>query len=402
MNTDRVRLFKFVADFRIGGTERQFVTLSRRLDPSLFDLSFGCLRRQGDFLAQLDAAVPLYAYPIASLHSAKSLTMQMRLLRDLRRRRVEIVHTYGFYPNVFATLVAKAAGAVAIASIRDQGDLWSAMQRRVERWMLRLSDAVVVNAEAVRARLIGEGYDARRIFVIRNGVDVARFGERPAPGRLRSDLGLPARTPIVAALCRLHEVKGVEFFLKAAVTLSRRFPDARFVIAGDGYHRPALERQAGELGLGGRVIFTGFQQNVPQFLSEVQISVLPSLSEALSNTLLESMAAGVPVVATNVGGNPEAVEDGVTGLLVPSREPEALAAAIARLLEQPALAQAMGRAGRQRAVERFSLDRLTHETESLYLRLLMKRRHRVPEALLSRRASLAAKDLLMSSGRTDA
>jgi len=402
MSADRVRLLKFVADFRIGGTERQFVTLSRRLDPSLFELTFGCLRRQGDFLTHLDPAVPLYTYPIASLHSTRSVTMQMRLLRDLRRLHVEIVHTYGFYPNVFATLAAKMAGAVVIASIRDQGDMWSSMQRRVERWVLHLADAVVVNAEAVRARLVGEGYDRHRVFVIRNGVDTARFATRHPPGKLRRELGLPARTPIVAALCRLHEVKGVEHFLEAAVTLSRRFPEARFVVAGDGYHRPSLERYSAQLGLGGRVLFTGFRQDVPEFLSEVQVSVLPSLSEALSNTLLESMAAGVPVVATRVGGNPEAVEDGVTGFLVPSREPEALAAAVSHLLENAPLAQAMGRAGRQRAAEQFSLERLTQETESLYIRLLMKRRHRVPEALLTRRAGLAAKALLMGPERTDA
>ena len=402
MSGDRVKLLKFVADFRIGGTERQFVTLSRRLDPSLFDLSFGCLRRQGDFLPLLDPAVPLYDYPIGSLHSAKSLALQLDLLRDLRRRRVEIVHTYGFYPNVFATLAARASGAVVIASIRDNGDLWSPMQRRVERWVLRLADAVVVNADAVRSRLAEDGYDVSRVFVIRNGVDVVRFGTPPAPGRLRRELGLPARTPIVAALCRLHEVKGVEHFLEAAVTLSRRLPDARFVIAGDGYHRPALERYAAQLGLGGRVIFTGFRQDVPEFLSEVQVSVLPSLSEALSNTLLESMAAGVPTVATRVGGNPEAVENGVTGFLVPPREPEALATAVARLLENPTLAHAMGRAGRQRAVEHFSLERLTQETESLYIRLLMKRRHRVPDALLARRTGMTAKAMLMGPERTDA
>jgi glycosyltransferase involved in cell wall biosynthesis len=149
------------------------------------------------------------------------------------------------------------------------------------------------------------------------------------------------------------------------------------------------------------VLFTGFRHDIPEFLSEVQVSVLPSLSEALSNTLLESMAAGVPVVATRVGGNPEVVEHGVTGYLVPPREPEALAATIARILEQPTLAQAMGQAGRQRAVEHFSLDRLTQETESLYLRLLMKRRHRLPEAFLARRGGMAKAPVMGPEG-TDA
>lgn len=401
MLSDRVRLLKFVADFRIGGTERQFVMLSRRLDPVLFDLSLACLRRRGEFLNQIDeTGLPLADYPITSFHGVETVRMQWRLLRDLRRRGVEIVHTYGFYPNLFATAAAKMAGAIAVASIRDQGDMWSAMQRRTQRWILRLADAVVVNADAVRQLLIAEGYDERRIVVIRNGIDVSRFETRPIQGRLRHELGLPPRTPIVAALCRLHEVKGVEHFLEAAVTLTRRFPEARFIVAGDGYHRPTLERYAVQLGLADRVLFTGFRHDVPEFLSEVQVSVLPSLSEALSNTLLESMAAGLPVVATRVGGNPEVVEHGVTGFLVPPREPEALVATVARLLEQPALAQAMGRAGKQRVAENFSLDRLTQETESLYIRLLMKRRHRVPEALLMRRGGMA-KALLMAPERGD-
>jgi L-malate glycosyltransferase len=395
----RVRLLKFVTDFHIGGTERQFVTISRLLDPSLFDLSLACLRKRGPFLTQIEASgLPLTAYPISSLHGVGTLRMAWRLMRDLRRRRVEIVHTYGFYPNLFATVAAKMAGAIAIASIRDQGDMWSPLQRRAQRWVLRLADAVVVNADAVRRQLVSEGYDERRVTVIRNGVEVSRFDPRPAEGGLRAELGLPPRTPIVAALCRLHEVKGVEHFLEAAVALSRRFPEVRFVVAGDGYHRAALERYSVQLGLTGRVLFVGFRHDVPAFLSDVQVSVLPSLSEALSNTLLESMAAGVPAVATRVGGNPEVVEHGVTGFLVPPREPEALAAAVARLLEQPALAQAMGRAGRQRALESFSLERLTAETESLYIRLLMKRRHRVPEALLARRGGMA-KAMLMAPER---
>jgi glycosyltransferase involved in cell wall biosynthesis len=357
---------------------------------------------RGPFLEDFRASgLPIQEYPITGLGRPSSLRGQIRFLRDLRRERVEIVHTYGFYANMFATLPAKLAGAVMIASIRDQGDIWSPAQRRAQRWMAKLADVVVVNAEAVRQILIAEGYDPRRITVIRNGLDLAPFQGRPPAGRLRRELGLPARGPLIGALCRLTEVKGVEHFLEAAVLLSRRYPDARFLIAGDGYHRAALERYAVELGLAGRVIFTGMRKDVPAFLSEVQVSVLPSRSEALSNTLLESMAAGAAVVATRVGGNPEVVEDGVTGILVPPREPEALAAAIARLIDTPSLAQAMGRAGRHRVAEHFTLDRVANETESLYLRLLLGARHRIPEALLARRGGMV-KAPVMGAERTEA
>lgn len=389
MTQDRVRLLKVLTDFRIGGTERQFVTVAHKLDPALFDLRLACLRQYGEFLPTIaKLGVPLTAYPIKSLYPPATLASQTRLFRDLKRERIEIVHTYGFYPNVLAIPVAKLAGAVAIASIRDQGDIWSAMQRRAERWILKLADAVVVNADMVRQILIANGYDARKIVVIRNGVDTARFEVKAPAGRLRRELGLPSRGPIIAALCRLIPIKGIEHFLEAAVILSRRFSDARFIVAGEGAHRQTLERYAIELGLGGRVIFTGLRQDIPEFLSEVHISVLPSLSEALSNTVLESMAAGLPVVATRVGGNPELVEDGVTGLLVPPREPESLAAALTRLVENPTLAQAMGQAARQRAQEHFSQERLVQETECLYLRLLLRTRHRVPEALLVRRGAM--------------
>jgi glycosyltransferase involved in cell wall biosynthesis len=402
MTSDRVRLLKFVTDFRIGGTERQFVTLVRRLDPHLFDVHLAAQLERGDLRGQLDErAHPLLTYPIDSLYSPRTIAQQLRFARDLRKRRIEIVHTYGFYPNVFATAPAKLAGAVMIASIRDQGDMWRPAQLRAQRFVLRWADAIIVNASAVKDVLVRAGYDARRIEVIRNGLDLSRFEARAPQGKLRRELGLPSRGPLVAALCRLHQIKGVEHFLEAAVILCRRFPDVRFLVAGDGYHRQALERHAADLGLGSRVIFTGLRHDVPEFLQQVNVSVLPSLSEALSNTLLESMAAGVPVVATRVGGNPEVVEDGVTGFLVPPREPEALAASIGRLLEHPQLAQAMGRAGRERAAEHFSLQRLTQETESLYLRLLMKSRHRVPEALLARRGAML-KAPVMGPERTDA
>ncbi len=140
-------------------------------------------------------------------------------------------------------------------------------------------------------------------------------------------------------------------------------------------YKSELEGYALRLGLGGRVVFTGFRLDIPELLSEVAVSVLPCVSsEGLSNTLLESMAAGVPVVATRVGGNPEVVEEGVTGLLVPPRDPQALASGICRLLENPELGSRFGRAGRQRVTQHFSLERMVRETETLYLQLIRKAR----------------------------
>jgi glycosyltransferase involved in cell wall biosynthesis len=168
-------------------------------------------------------------------------------------------------------------------------------------------------------------------------------------------------------------MKGVEYFLDAAAILAKRFPAVRFVIAGDGANRKELEERAASLGIAERVIFTGFRTDIPILLSEAAVSVLPSLSEGLSNSLLESMAAGVPVIAANVGGNPEIIEDGVSGKLVPPRDAAALAQAMGDFLRDRDLAARFGEAGRQRVTELFSMERSVHEVESLYHRLVENR-----------------------------
>jgi L-malate glycosyltransferase len=375
--TDRVRLLTFMTLFAIGGTERHVVSLADGLDYSRFDLQFGCLRRSGEFLTQLEArGLEVREYAVARLYGARTLGQQLRFAQHLRRQRIQIMHSYNFYPNVFAIPAARLARTpVVVASIRDTGAHLTQRQRKVQRLSCRLADHILVNAEAVRQWLTAEGYDPRRISVIRNGLDLSRFtpGE---DGSLRRELGIPEGAPIVAMLSRLSRMKGVEDFLDAAATVASRFEHVRFLVIGDNInpdgsaYRRELEARAAQLGLASRVIFTGFRLDVPRLLSAVAVSVLPSLSEGLSNTILESMAAGAPVVATRVGGSAEALEDGVDGLLVPPRDPAALSRAIVWVLEHPEEARALGRRARARVAEEFSLARMIRETECLYTRLL--------------------------------
>jgi glycosyltransferase involved in cell wall biosynthesis len=368
-----IRLLKFLTNFKIGGTERQVLNLARSLDPAAFELHVGCLGRSGDFLAQAgEFCSRLSEYKIRRLYGPAAHAAQFRFARRLRRDRIQIVHSYGFYSNVFALPAARLAGVpVVLASIRDIGDPLSARQRLVQRFVCHAAHCIIANAEAVRSRLVEQGYRAEKIAVIRNGVVLP---PKPAPdGRVRRELQVPAGAPLVGVISRLNPLKGIEYFLDAAARLSTRFGDARFVIVGDGIdppYRESLERRARTLGLARRVIFTGFRLDMESLLAELDVSVLPSLSEGLSNVLLESMAAGIPVVATRVGGNPEVVADGVTGFLVPTRDSGALVDAVARLLENRALAAAFGEAGRKRAEREFSVSRLVAETENLYRRLL--------------------------------
>jgi len=380
--TEKIRLLKFVTVFAVGGTERQVVTLAEGLDRSRFDVHLACFRRSGELLKQVTIAPSrVVEYQIQKLYNRQSVQERFRFARYARSHRIQIVHTYSFYANVFAIPAARLGRVpVVVASIRDTGAYVTPMQRRVQRAVCRLADRVVANADAVKDWLVGEGYDERRITVIRNGIDTTPFGKKVTRGKLHRELGLPPGAPLIAVLSRVSPIKGLEYFLDAAAGVGARVPEARFLIVGaaekkDAGYQRRLEAHADRLGLGRRVVFTGLRMDVPELLDDVSVSVLPSLSEGLSNVLLESMAAGVPVVATRVGGSPEVVEDGVTGMLVPPRDADGLTRSILGLLEDRQLAMRLGRAGRARVVEHFSIHDVVRQTEQLYTALLRSRGH---------------------------
>ena len=379
---ERTRLLEFVTCFHIGGTERQVLNLTTGLDPGEFDLHMGCLSKVGPLLEEVTSrGIPLSEYKTTNLYNFGAMNARLRFARYIRQHAIEVVHSYGFYSNVFAIPAARfAQSPVVIASIRDCGESLTATQNRVQRMFCRMADCILTNAEGVRNWLIGQGYPAHKIEVIRNGIARPRSADGGPAGKLRQELGLAADIPLVAVLSRLNPLKGIEYFLEAAVTVSRRFPAVRFLIIGgasykgDRSYDVEIRQHAARLGLGSRVIFTGFRTDVREILPDINISVLPSLSEGLSNSLLESMAAGVPSIATRVGGTPEAVEDGTTGVLVPPRDSGSLAQAMALLLENPELARRLGEAAQRRVMTLFSIEKMVHQTESLYRTLLRAKR----------------------------
>lgn len=379
----RVRLLKFITLFGFGGTEKQVAALARLLDRSRFDLSFACMKRWGYFLPEIEERSVVSEYPVRSFYRPSTLRQQLRFARRLRTEATQIVHSYNFYANVFAVPAARWAGVpCVIASIRDMGIYLTPLQQQVHRLVCGLADCVVVNAQAISDWLVEQGYRADKISVIPNGLDMSRFRQRGVDSGLRRELGLPPRAQLVMMLSRLNPQKGVEYFLQAAALVRDRCPDAYFLVVGEAHrrrkglyerdteYREELSRLALRLGIGSRVRFTGFRADVPELLSQAAVSVLPSLSEGLSNTLLESMAAGVPVVATRVGGTPEAVEHGEHALLVPPRDASALADAIAAMLLDHRLAERIGRQARARAEREYSLDAMVRRNENLYLGLL--------------------------------
>ena len=385
-----IRLLKAVTVFAPGGTEGQVHNFVRTMDHSRFDLRFACLKKWGCYLKELEERqIPVEEYRIKSLYKPDTLRLQLRLAAHLRQERIQIVHSYNFYSNMFAIPAARLAGVpVVIASVRDQGVYMTAAQKLAQRWVCRLADKVLVNADSIRDWLAGEGFPRDRVLTIRNGIDLRPFEAAAGASSIRREYGIAADAPLVVMLSRLNPKKGIDDYFKAAVEVSRRHPAARFLMVGekltakgpDMEYKAELQRLSSSLGLDGKLIFTGHRNDVPQLLAETDVSVLPSHSEGISNSLLESMAAGVPVVATRVGGIPELVEDGVTGFLVPPREPRQLAGAINRILDDRHLHDSFSRAARRRVRERFSLERMVRDTESLYLELLKEKTGAAREA----------------------
>jgi glycosyltransferase involved in cell wall biosynthesis len=308
-----------------------------------------------------------------------AFVQQARLARDVRRQAIDIVHTYSFYGNVFAIPPGRVSAPVVVASIRDRGPYLTAMQRRVQRHVCRLADCVLVNAEAVKSWLVADGYDGSRIVVIPNGVDLSRFAMPADRAQLRHALGMPATVKLVAVVSRLAALKGIEDFIDAAALVARRHDDVRFLVVGEPSpinnraYVDGLQSRARDRGLTDRVIFTGLRSDVPALLSAVDVSVMPSLNEALSNVLLESMAAGAAVVATDVGGTAEALVDGNNGVLIPPGNPTVMADAIVRLVDDPAYARELGENARRTIRDRYSLDRMVASTETLYDELLSRK-----------------------------
>jgi glycosyltransferase involved in cell wall biosynthesis len=379
----RTRLLKVVPTLMCGGTENQFMALGRLLDRSRFDVAFACLRRWGPFVDELaQLGIPLREYQVATFRSVHALAQQARLARHIARSRIDIVHAYNFYGNVFAVPPARVMAAVVIASIRDRSPYLTPMQKRVQRYACQFADRILVNADAVRDWLVDEeGYDPSNIVVIRNGVDMTRFAGPPARDRIRHELDIPAAARLVVVVSRLARLKGIEHFLDAAAALTPRYPDVRFLIVGetsppDPAYQRFLERLAVQHGVADRVTFAGRRSDIPAVLSAADVAVMPSLNEALSNVVLESMAAAAPVVATRVGGTPEALTDGATGLLVPPGDAAAIARAVSRLLDDRELACRLGRAARTCIGDRFSVDRMVRATEDLYAELLARKQLR--------------------------
>ena len=381
----KVRLLKFVCDFGSGGTEGQILNLVKGLDSTDFELEFASLKKEGSLVEENEnQGIAISEFPIKSLNSPAALLQMMRFSKHLRDKRIRIMHAYNFYSLVFSIPAAKLAGVpVVIASIRDRGVYLTRKQKLLQRLVCLMADRILVNADSVRDWLLDQGYQQEKITVIKNGIDSGRYdmsgdNRHAAATNIRAECGVTEDAPLIVMLSRLNRQKGVLDIIQAAARVKVEHPSAKFLLIG----RPSLDSRREESGsisdhqqwlnlreeldLEDTLFFCGHRSDIPQILSQASVSVLPSHSEGLSNTLLESMAAGVPVVATCVGGTPELVEDGVDGILIPPHSPDLLAKAISRILSSKALSLRLSKAAQIKVREEFSLEAMVETTKEVY------------------------------------
>ncbi|MGC2196815.1 MAG: glycosyltransferase [Terriglobales bacterium] len=375
----RRKVFFLVDSFNIGGTETQAVELALRLPVSEYQVTMGCLRAQGPLLGQLKgSAVNVREFhPKGGLDSPGGLYQLARLVAYLRRGKFDVVHTHDLWSNLMGVPAARLARVPVIISSRRDLAHFDWYQGRKRRWLRRiqnLSSVVLANATPVRDALISDdGFAPEKLRVIHNGVDTARFqsGKRD---RARLFPGTDDAKLVVLVGNMHSDVKGHPWLIAAAPAVLQEFPKTRFVFAGDGESRAAFETQVAQLGLQHNFIFLGRRADIPDVLASCDIAVLPSRAEGLPNAVLEYMAAGLPTVASNVGGNAELVENGVTGFLVPAENSQALSAALLRFLRDPELSGQIASNGQRLATQSFSFERLIREVDELYTELLERRK----------------------------
>jgi len=296
-------------------------------------------------------------------------SLVLQLYRVFRRERPHIVHTHAWGTLCEGLLAARLA-RVPLVVHGEHGTLQlKPYQARLQRLMWRRADRVLSVSSRLAERMAeGTGFPLNQITVIRNGVDLSRFQACDRAGARRA-LGLPQNAVVVGTAARLVPVKDQANLLNAFKRLADEGAEFTGVIAGDGPLRAELEAQARALGIESRVRFLGHVPAVERVYASLDIFVLSSKSEGLSNTILEAMASKIAVVATRVGGADELVEDGASGLLVPPEDSAALADAIGWLIRDGDLRESMSAAGRRRALTRFTLDRMLREYKDMYCRL---------------------------------
>jgi L-malate glycosyltransferase len=374
----KIRILFLIDQLGVGGTERQLFELMRRLDSDKFEVFLGCLSGQDSGIPEflpIGLKVRTIILNVRSTNSLAALVGIWRLALFIRSESIDIVQYYFIKSKVLGAIAGKFAGAVTVSCMRDLGMHITA----VTIWHLKVanscSDRFLANSLRVKHHLMEvQGVCEDYIDVIPNGVDVDKYQpvSREERARAKVQLGIDPDHFVVGAIANLKLVKGLVHLVRAASVVCRQREKVLFVIVGRGPQEEELRRLAVELGVSKYVIFAGGCDDVRPYLRAFDIGVLCSLSEGFSNSILEYMSSGLPVVATRVGGASEQVKSGETGILVPADDSAALAAALTPLMDDGRIRQAMAEASRDYCVKEFSVDTMINRMDDFYSRIVAR------------------------------
>jgi len=351
----------------LGGGERSLLDMLSGLDKEKYRPLVICPEEGNLTQAVRNLKVEVDIVGMKSLripHPFNFISSVRGLAGIFKERDISIVHANGSRCAVYGAVACKLAKLPLIWHVRIMES-----DGLLDRFLAAFSSRIVVNSNAVKERFHWLG-DRNKLEVIYNGIDLARFRSSSKDGKFEKEFGFVPGTRVVATVGRLDWYKAHQYFIHAAVIVKTKFPDIRFLIVGEGEQKTHLKNLADELGLGGDVVFAGQRTDIQKILNGIELFVLSSVSEGFGRVIVEAMACGKPVVAARAGGIVEIVEDGITGILVPPRDPETMARAITELLEDREKARKMGVAGRRRAERLFGIEKNIEKTGELYEKVL--------------------------------
>jgi len=362
----RIRVVEVLATGTNGGAQEHLRSLVTRLDATRYDVSVVALSN-GSAVRKLQKA----DIPVLVIDDPDDTIAVGALAAHLAEVRADVVHAHMYRAETVATRAVIALGEAGqrrpylVATIHSSR-IRSKEDQQHLRELTPHMDRLIAVSKAIEHKLVDEQRCAAPVSLIYNGVDLERYDNQEACCTLPEEYGMEPGSQIVGVVARLEPEKGHPTLLEAWPAVLRAVPDAYLLIVGEGSRRDALEAQARELRIAHRVVFTGRRDDVPAVTAALDVAVLPSYREAQGMVILEAMALSRPVVASNVGGIPEMIEDGVTGLLVPPHDADALAAAIVRLLRNHQLADTLGRAGHDMVHDRFCIELMVDAVASIY------------------------------------
>ena len=366
--TSPVRILHLIETGGPGGAERMMLDLAMNLDEG-YESTIGLLKE-----GWLKSQVLSMEMPCVFLANKRlgDIGVLVNLVRCVRARKIQLIHAHEFYMNAVGAAISMLTGIPLVVTVHGKSYYPEKRRRCLVYRMIaaRAAGLVAVSRDLKKFLCQTTGVFPEQVQIIYNGVNTERFVERPRDPTRLDHLGIPRDSFIVGAVGNLYRVKGHIHLIRAAKIVCQKYPKTHVVILGRGDQKDNLLAEAGRLGIENYIHLLGYCDDVSNWLTEMDVFTLPSLSEGLPLSLLEAMAMGIPTIVTAVGGMQEVVCDGQTGCIVPPGDPEALARKILYLLESQSQAEELGRAGQRRVLQHFSLCQMVNQYRDLYKKVL--------------------------------